>query len=388
MIKFSYKFSSYLISDIKNNFVKKHMCAKAAEVLRLCAIESPEWFSILQKYLHYDNLIRIVFAKAKDLPLIKHQFSENLSIIDERYNPQLFFKKMMIDDYYLSLNLNSKNNKNKIMLYKNIMIVELTRLEKIEKSYFAGYFRDRLLLANTPVLVKKELKAIKSLKNGFTKELRFHFSSVFPKWVELIPDIFKYNLLSVKFGYDIVISSGLSICPFCNEEKIKVIKGNHRNFRPALDHFYAKSKYPYLGVSLYNLMPIGERCNSAFKSDADMFDGFMNPLISGMNENQVFDFTYNIISNSVDFEIIEDDDFLLNKMLFELDGVYNTNEYKRKYLDFRYLYIYFKGLRTPTPFYENSELMNSAFNISKSKGYNTWPAKKFELDALEDIFKN
>lgn len=330
----------------------------------------------------------MVFAKADSLESIRNEFNKDLSIIHERYNPVSFFKKLVIEDGYLTLSLKSEKNKSAIMLYKSEMIVELKRLKNMEKSYCAEYMYNRLILANTATDVKSELKVIKGLQKGFSNKINSQLVNIFPLWVNKFSDIFNYQFFSSKFAYDIVSLSGLSICPFCNEEKIRIVEGNVKKFRPALDHFYAESKYPYLAVTVSNLIPSGGRCNTAFKAATDMFDGYMNPLISGMNDVQVFDFTYNIIDNTVTFDINENDEFLLNKMLFELDAVYNTDEYKKKYLDFRYLYLYYKGLGITPPFYEDIKLMDSAFNISESKNYYTWPAKKFELDSISDIFKD
>lgn len=387
MIKFKYKRRPHHILNIKNEFIKTHMCTKAKEVLELCEVESPEWLLALQKNLSYTRLIQIVFAEAEFLSTIKNEFTQKLSIISERFNPQEYFRDLIIDDYYLTVKLNTEKNKAAMMAYKNQMIVEMNRYEKCKKSYCAKYIIPTLIAANTPVLVRKVLRCINSLKSGFPKEIKEKLNVIFPSWVDVFPTIFKYELLSSKFGYEIVDSSGLQICPFCNEEKINVVIGQNKKFRPALDHFYAKSKYPYLAVTLSNLIPIGGRCNTAFKSDEDMFDGYMNPLISGMNDQQVFDFTYNAIEDTVSLEIKENDEFILNKMLFELNDVYDTDEYKNKYLEFNYLFKYHKGLGVSPPFYEDLKLMEATFNISEKKNYFTWSAKKFESDALDDIFK-
>ncbi|HEO9336923.1 hypothetical protein ED5_2270 [Enterobacter roggenkampii] len=387
MIKFAYRQNSSQILEVRNDFIKTHMCTKAKEIIDLCEVESPEWHFALNKILSYTNLIKIVFAKAEHLALIKNEFTRELPLISERYNPQVFFMDLKVDDFYLSLKLNSKTNKAAIMSYKSHMLVELKRFEITKKSRCANYIATNLLGANTPSLVRKCLVTVQALSKGFPKEIKNNFNVIFPSWVNKFPEIFNYALLSSKFGYDIVGSSGLKVCPFCNEEKINTVIGDNKNSRPALDHFYAKSKYPYLAVTLSNLIPIGGRCNTAFKSDEDMFDGFMNPLISGMNDKQLFDFTYNALENTVSLEIRESDEFILNKILFELNSVYNTDEYKGKYLDFKYLYDYHKGLGVSPPFYENAKLMASTFNVSDDKNYFTWPAKKFELDALDDIFK-
>ena len=56
----------------------------------------------------------------------------------------------------------------------------------------------------------------------------------------------------------------VKICPFCN--RIYTTTLFNRNVRPAFDHFYPKSIYPYLAVSLFNLIPICDICNKV-KSD-------------------------------------------------------------------------------------------------------------------------
>ena len=267
------------------------------------------------------------------------------------------------------------------------MLVELNFFQSIKKSYYAKYLTRDLLLANTAVLIKNELKKIYNVKKGKGDFLKKNFNK-FPAWVNNFPNVFNYSTLSKNYGYSIVKSSGLSVCPFCNEEKINIVIGRNKSSRPDLDHYLPRSKYPFLSVSLYNLIPVGKRCNSHFKSDADMSEGYMNPLLNGLNDIPLFEFNYNIVSDTVDFRIKDYDDFTLNQMLFEIDDVYLTQAFKKKYKDFRYLYIYNKGLGDGTPFYLNKELMDATFNISPDKNLFNWPSKKFELDAIEDIFED
>lgn len=51
------------------------------------------------------------------------------------------------------------------------------------------------------------------------------------------------------------------ICPFCN--RIYTTTLSDGGIRPAFDHFYPKSVYPYLAVSLFNLIPICDICNKS-----------------------------------------------------------------------------------------------------------------------------
>ena len=61
----------------------------------------------------------------------------------------------------------------------------------------------------------------------------------------------------------------LKYCPYCNADMVYVLnigrKGKTR--RCAFDHFYPEARYPFLGLSLYNLIPSCHRCNSLFKHD-------------------------------------------------------------------------------------------------------------------------
>ena len=58
-------------------------------------------------------------------------------------------------------------------------------------------------------------------------------------------------------------------CPYCNAETVYAISvqkgGKSVNIRSALDHFIPHAEYPFLGISLYNLVPACYRCNSQIK---------------------------------------------------------------------------------------------------------------------------
>ena len=56
-------------------------------------------------------------------------------------------------------------------------------------------------------------------------------------------------------------------CPYCNADMVYAIKcdDNGKSYKSAFDHFYPRSRYPFLGLSLYNLIPSCDRCNSKFK---------------------------------------------------------------------------------------------------------------------------
>ena len=58
-------------------------------------------------------------------------------------------------------------------------------------------------------------------------------------------------------------------CPYCNAETVYALEkdGKTGQIKSAFDHFFPRSRYSFLSLSLYNLIPSCYRCNSQFKRD-------------------------------------------------------------------------------------------------------------------------
>ena len=66
---------------------------------------------------------------------------------------------------------------------------------------------------------------------------------------------------------------GIEICPYCQRNYISSYEENNDEKTTAdLDHFYPKSLYPFLALSLYNFIPSCQVCNSRFKGNKDTRD--------------------------------------------------------------------------------------------------------------------
>jgi hypothetical protein len=59
------------------------------------------------------------------------------------------------------------------------------------------------------------------------------------------------------------------LCPFCGYEYFDHPEAPRHH----LDHFLPISRYPFAGANLRNLVPAGDRCNSAYKRDTDILIG-------------------------------------------------------------------------------------------------------------------
>lgn len=63
---------------------------------------------------------------------------------------------------------------------------------------------------------------------------------------------------------------GHKVCPFCGLEYFDAPGAPREN----LDHFLPRSRYPFAGANAKNLVPMGSRCNSAYKGTIDvLWDG-------------------------------------------------------------------------------------------------------------------
>jgi len=175
------------------------------------------------------------------------------------------------------------------------------------------------------------------------------------KWshyLETLKEIFNYDAFSDnKEGwgaYQLVTGLGISVCPYCNRSYITTllrIEDDDKQTRPELDHYYPKSRYPYLALSFYNLIPSCSTCNGSFKGVVDFYeDDAIHPYEAGFlgaatfktefNDKDSYDYRY-LLGLSKEFKItfdINTQDAELEKKIkktihtFGLDRLYNTHQ--------------------------------------------------------------
>lgn len=98
---------------------------------------------------------------------------------------------------------------------------------------------------------------------------------------------------------ELVAQMGLQnvFCPYCNYNRIQVIKisteANEQILDRAyldIDHFYPKSQNPFFALSFFNLIPSCHSCNSAEKGDKDFcISSHTNPFHKSYNDTQIFE---------------------------------------------------------------------------------------------------
>ncbi len=116
-------------------------------------------------------------------------------------------------------------------------------------------------------------------------------------------DIFikTYEIIRNYFGTYLQKENKIFLCPYCERNYINVIdieneNGHRKVIKPDLDHFYPKSKYPYLACSIENLIPACQFCNQRIKHELDPLErNLPNPLEVKIFETISFNYSEKLI---------------------------------------------------------------------------------------------
>lgn len=167
----------------------------------------------------------------------------NLKITQEIKKEYLktIFLSLLQRKYFKLFKLNRKGNdisENKLFsFYKELVKAKNLKLNnkriKLKDILFADYKTIKLIIDTN-----------KSI--NFTNEEKDKANSI-------------YKYFRSKWAYALVEKLDISSCPYCNRNFI--VNFNKNETTVQLDHFFDKSTYPYLAISLYNLIPSCSTCN-------------------------------------------------------------------------------------------------------------------------------
>lgn len=102
-----------------------------------------------------------------------------------------------------------------------------------------------------------------------------------------INEIINYNDLPSKLKNQILIASGIEICPYCGRQFVTRYKDKSS---ADIDHFFPKKFLPLLSLSLYNFIPSCQICNSRFKNQH--IKKILYPFDDGYKNNAMFKVKY------------------------------------------------------------------------------------------------
>ncbi len=164
-------------------------------------------------------------------------------------------------------------------------------IEKIKESIQTILIGDHIEIANfarNTVTNFPEFSAYAALKRKPNDKNHIKHKNT----LNIINECFDYEWFSTQVdwgAYALVQAYNLRTCPYCqaNHVNLHIEKNRPRKgspsfkLRPPLDHYLPRSLYPYLSVSVSNLIPCCTQCNSGVKTADDPLDkGIPHPLDS------------------------------------------------------------------------------------------------------------
>lgn len=182
----------------------------------------------------------------------------------------------------------------------------------------------------------------------------------------------------------------LNVCPYCNRNFINPIYKEHRvgadnkNQSPDIEHFFPKSIYPFLSLSISNLLPSCAFCNK-IKSDVDTYKHNCLSPYEVKEDDFVFDFE--LENSSVKTVTLISKNGNKNSDILYIETLYN--DVHRNYINeifddvLKYPDIYKKSL-------EQFELSEQDYkktfrNFLKEKDFNKQPLSKMTKDLYTQI---
>lgn len=145
-----------------------------------------------------------------------------------------------------------------------------------------------------------------------------------------------------KYATEIAQIIKVKTCPYCNAALTVATekKDGRYNARFQLDHYFPKSKYPLLSISLFNLIPSCNNCNQSKSSKPPRINNDFH-LYTEDNPKELFEFEipkknvakYILFRKQTDIEIVfksglDGNDIYTDKhnKEFQIDGIYRTQK--------------------------------------------------------------
>lgn len=333
------------------------------------------------------------------------------------------------------LYLSHPSNENLNKYFSKIKDVIANNINDTSKNKFLNHEAKEFLLKNLEKIIKSEPVELKKLNFLFFQKLNkgiltpnryvsyIKYLNIKEKnrsiYQKLFIRVYKRQLKNLEeiFDYEKIISKSkhksywlskkinTNTCIYCNRLYANVIEidngsnDDKRIARPFFDHWYAKSKYPILALSFYNLIPSCSVCNSSIKGSLDFdIETHIHPYIKDSKNDFKFSYKHQSLSaHNVtirDFESLSDkarktiEDFKIR----EVFDVHSDKELK-DLLDLKYKYSNNYIIELFKNTFDNlevseDEIYRMVFGIeTKEEDYHKRPFSKFKKDIIDELLK-
>jgi len=210
----------------------------------------------------------------------------------------------------------------------------------------------------------------------------------------------KYGNNEIYGAYKFVELLDLKTCPYCNRNYISMLEKENKKdkqTRPELDHFHAKSIYPFLAINYYNLIPSCSTCNK-LKSDDDSLN-LLHPYNNAVdninitywlndmkfyNVKSIKDLTFES-EKSIEIEIENMPEY--NKVVFQIERLYQEHSDIVIELILKHLHYPQSYVEELTSFgYNREEIYRFIFsNYLNKENLSKRPLSKLTKDIAEEL---
>ncbi|AFL67361.1 hypothetical protein [Sulfurospirillum barnesii] len=233
--------------------------------------------------------------------------------------------------------LNSKNLS--VFKFKNAIELKIDELLQPQQQLSESFKRELQKLKKSLYLILvgdiSQIRFfIKQLRdNGsllihlYCDETNHPKSNDYKKFQEIFEDLYKKELSnhSIKKSF-FEMFEDINVCPYCNRNFINPIYKktkigcDNETQSPDIEHFFPKSMYPFLSLSISNLLPSCSFCNK-IKSNVDTFNNCKSPYEI---DNKIdFLFEFNQDAQDINKRNVTVKTKLNNSEILHLENLYN-----------------------------------------------------------------
>lgn len=218
------------------------------------------------------------------------------------------------------------NAKKKVEKADSIDYLKIDRKTSYKKS-FSSFNIDldalMLLYVNLENLITKRLTSphITAVLAQLKGKLQSNEDQIVLNFVFDYPNYFHQTRTNSNFfGVQLAQSLSTNVCVYCNREYISTITNinGKKVISPAFDHFLSQSEYPYMAISLFNLIPSCYSCNSQLKHDKNFnLKDYLYPYEDSYEHKAEFKAYWKILDLSV--EISKDELINVNDLEIKVE---------------------------------------------------------------------
>jgi len=340
---------------------------------------------VMESIFSRENVEELATMTPEDLRSKIDQVYQELPLLAEYYCPEYYYD--FIEGAFRTDEIDIRVAGQLLTEAKDELIYSISNNTATNGYKLHDYFLEQLRETTSLSGLKSLIGKIYNLKTGVNKKTP-QFKILFPDWVINFSEIFDYGTMASQFGRRIVSTLSVGICPYCNEEDIGSIEDEGAEYRPDLDHFYPKAKFPFLALSLGNLIPAGDRCNSRYKGASSMLLSGISPYTEGVSNDPMYSFHIledeGVSVGALEVELIENNEYGYNFDLFKLKAVYNKPAIKKEVTNFFGRYEWQKGFglnKINVVLNDNTEILR-IMNIDLDEPAVNHRLKKLLVDAL------